>query len=140
MRGLVGLVANFQAVFYRDPSGGEPVREALDALDYETQAAIEHQIGRLNLLSDTIPHLPFPHSSQVDGELRELRCHHGRQLFRILYRRSARLLILLHIFAKRSAKIDQREIHLANERWEDFRARMDAQPRVPPRAAGRDAP
>jgi len=133
-------VSDFQAVFYRDASGREPVREFLDSLDDDSQAAIEHQIGRLNLLSDATPHLPFPHSSQVDGELRELRCHYGRELYRILYRRSERLMVLLHIFAKRSAKIDQRDIRIAQERWEDFRARMDADPRVPPRAAGHDAP
>ena len=130
----------FQAVFYRDASGPEPVREFLDSLDDDSQAAIEHQIGRLNLLSDATPYLPFPHSSQVDGELRELRCHYGRDLYRILYRRSEGLVILLHIFAKRSAKINQRDVRIAHERWEDFRARMDARPRVPPRAAGHDAP
>jgi phage-related protein len=130
----------FQAVFYRDASGREPVRELLDSLDDDSQAAIEHQIGRLNLLSDTTPHLPFPHSSQVDGELRELRCHYGRELYRILYRRSERLVVLVHIFAKRSAKIDQRDIRIAQERWDDFRTRMGARPRVPPRAAGHDAP
>ena len=133
-------MSDFQAVFYRDGSGHEPVREFLDSLEEDSQAAIEHQVGRLNLLSDAMPHLPFPHSSQVDGELRELRCHYGRELYRILYRRSERLVVLLHIFAKRSAKIDRREIRVAQERWEDFRARMDADPRVPPRAAGHDAP
>ena len=131
---------SLQAVFYRDGTGHEPVREFLEALDEDSQAAIEHQIGRLNLLSDTTPHLPFPHSSQVDGELRELRCHYGRELYRILYRRSERLIVLLHVFAKRSAKIDRRDIRVARERWEDFKARMDADPRVPPRAAGHDAP
>jgi phage-related protein len=130
----------FQAVYYRAPDGNEPVRDFLESLDEDSQAAIEHQIGRLNLLSDTTPHLPFPHSSQVDGELRELRCHYGRDLYRILYRRSDRLVVLLHIFAKRSAKINHRDILTAQERWEDFTARMDAQPRVPPRAAGHDAP
>ena len=130
----------FQAVFYRDASGREPVRIFLDSLEDDTQAAIEHQIGRLNLLSDALPHLPFPHSSQVDGELRELRCHYGRELYRVLYRRSDRLLILLHVFAKRSAKVSRRDIAIAHERWDDFRMRMDAQPRVPPRAAGHDAP
>lgn len=79
-------------------------------------------------------------SSQVDGELRELRCHYGRELYRILYRRSERLVVLLHIFAKRSAKIGQRDIRIAQERWDDFRARMNARPRLPPRAAGHDAP
>jgi phage-related protein len=131
---------SFQAVFYRDASGREPVRDFLESLDEDSQAAIEHQIGRLNLLSDSTPHLPFPHSSQVEGELRELRCHYGRQLYRILYRRSDRLVVLLGIFAKRSARVDPREIRTAHERWEDFKARMDAQPRTPPRAAGHDAP
>jgi phage-related protein len=69
-----------------------------------------------------------------------LRCHYGRDLYRVLYRRSEQLVILLHIFAKRSARIDPREIRIAHERWEDFKARMDAQPRTPPRAAGHDAP
>jgi hypothetical protein len=34
---------------------------------------------------------------------------------------SERLLVLLHIFAKRSTKINQRDIRIAQERWEDFR-------------------
>lgn len=133
-------MVNFQAVFYRDTSCREPVREFIDLLDDEAQAALEHQILRLNLLNDAVPHLPFPHSSQVEGELRELRCHYGRELYRVLYRRSDRLIVLLHIFAKRSAKISRRDVAIAQERWADFKQRMDASPRVPPRAAGRDAP
>lgn len=131
---------NFQAVYYRDVDGREPVREFIDALDEPVQAAVDNQIDRLNLLSDRVPHLPFPHSSQVDGELRELRCHYGRNLYRVLYRRSERLLVLLHVFAKRSAKIPAGEIVVAKERWADFRSRMETLPRVPPRAAGHDAP
>lgn len=130
----------FQAVFYRDLTGREPVRELIVSLDAEARSAIGRQIDRLNLLSDALPHLPFPHSSQVDGELRELRCHYGRDLYRVLYRRSGRLIVLLHIFAKRSAKIDRRDIQIAQDRWADFKARMDASPRVPPRPAGHDAP
>jgi hypothetical protein len=30
--------------------------------------------------------------------LRELRCHYGRRLYRVFYRRSGRLVILLHVF------------------------------------------
>jgi phage-related protein len=133
-------VGHFQAVYYRDSEGFEPVRDFVDALPEETQAALENQIARLNLLSDEIPHLPFPHTSQVDGELRELRCHYGRRLYRVLYRRSERLVILLHVFPKRSAKVPAADIQLAQQRWADFKARMDAARRVPPRAAGRDAP
>jgi hypothetical protein len=32
--------------------------------------------------------LPFPWSSQLEGELRELRCHYGSEHDRVLYRRS----------------------------------------------------
>jgi phage-related protein len=133
-------VGHFRAVYYRDPKAFEPVRDFVDALPEETQAVLENQIARLNLLSDEIPHLPFPHTSQVDGELRELRCHYGRRLYRVLYRRSERLVILLHVFPKRSAKVPAADIRLAKQRWADFKARMDAAHRVPPRAAGRDAP
>lgn len=133
-------MADLHAVYYRAPDGSEPVRDFLDALQVEVAATLALQIDRLNLLSDEVPHLPFPHSSQVDGELRELRCHHGRQLFRVLHRRSGRLLILLHIFAKRTGKIPASDITIAHDRWADFKARMDADPRRPPRAAGHDAP
>jgi phage-related protein len=130
----------FQAVFYRDPAGHEPVRELIISLDADARSAIGRQIDRLNLLSDALPHLPFPHSSQVEGELRELRCHYGRDLYRVLHRRSERLIVLLHIFVKRSTKIDQRDIRIAQDRWADFKARMDAPRRTPPRPAGHDAP
>jgi hypothetical protein len=59
---------------------------------------------------------------------------------RNMYRRSDRLLVLLHIFAKRTAKIPASDITIADDRWADFKARMDADPRRPPRAAGHDAP
>jgi len=114
-------------VYYRDPNGHEPVRDVIDKLAAEAQAVLLNQIDRLNLLSDDLPHLPFPHSSQVDGELRELRCHYGRDHYRVLYRRSARLLILLHIFAKRSAKIPTSDTQTAHDRWDDFKSRMNAE-------------
>ncbi|MBA2338202.1 MAG: type II toxin-antitoxin system RelE/ParE family toxin [Acidimicrobiia bacterium] len=119
-------MAAFHAVYYRSLDGDEPVRAFLDDLDDEVHAVLAQQIDRLNLFIDTVPHLPFPHSSQVDGELRELRCHYGRQLYRVLCRRSDRLLVLLHMFSKRTAKIPASDIDLAQQRWDDFKERMDA--------------
>lgn len=37
------MMSGFQAVFYRDRSGCEPVRELIAALDEDTQAALEAQ-------------------------------------------------------------------------------------------------
>jgi len=146
-----------QAVFYRAPDGSEPVGEFLDRefpveprkkkpSAREAQAAarkratIDLQIDRLNGLADKDPPLPFPHTSQIDGPLRELRCHYGRAHYRILYRRSGNLFVLLHMIRKTTRAVPQADIEIAKERWDDFKARMDAKKRVPPRAAGQDAP
>jgi phage-related protein len=130
----------FQAVYYRAADGGQPVDDFIEGLDTRAQAALDQQIERLNLLDPSRPHLPFPHSSQIEGELRELRCHFGSTLYRVLYRRSGNLIVLLHMFRKDTGQVPEREIAIARARFEDFRARMDAPRRRPPRAAGRDAP
>lgn len=146
-----------QAVYYRAADGSEPVA---DFLDYEfpveprkknprpreVEAAatkrmtIDLQIDRLNGLANDDPPLPFPHTSQIDGPLRELRCHYGRAHYRILYRRSGNLFVLLHMIRKTSNAVPSADIELAKQRWRDFKDRMGARPRKPPRAAGRDAP
>ena len=128
------------AIYYRASDGSEPVNDFIDGLDPKRQVALDNQIDRLNMLTPANAHLPFPHSSQVRGELRELRCHYGRELFRVLYRRSRNLIVLLHAFRKDTGAIPESEIRIAEQRWTDFRARMDALKRKPPRAAGHDAP
>ena len=128
------------AKFYRESDGSEPVAAFILGLAPEARAVINNQIGRLNLLTDDSPHLPHPHSSQVEGELRELRCHYGATLYRVLYRRSGQFIVLLHIFTKRTAKIPEAEKKIARDRWTDFKYRIDAEPRTPPRPIGHDAP
>ena len=133
-------MTRIQAVYYRARDGSEPVSDFIDQLTVKRQVVLDNQIDRLNMLGPELPHLPFPHSSQVQGDLRELRCHVGRELYRVLYRRSRNLIVLLHVFRKDTGRIPEAEIRMAEERWENFRARMDASRREPPRAAGHDAP
>jgi phage-related protein len=128
------------AVYYRDRRGSEPVDEFINGLPARVQASLDMQIDRLNDLRENDPPLPFPHTSQVEGELRELRCHYGSRLFRVLYRRSDNLFVLLHIFEKKAAKVPENDKSIAKTRWRDFRIRMNEQPRRRPRAAGHDAP
>lgn len=129
-----------QAVYYRAPDGSEPVVDFIDRLAPRCQAALDNQIDRLNTLGPADAPLPFPHSSQIEGELRELRCHYGRELYRVLYRRSDNLFVLLHIIRKTTGPIPGADKRIARDRWDDFKARMDALQRRPPRAAGHDAP
>jgi phage-related protein len=133
-------MSSFQAVYYRAADGSQPVREFLQSLEQKRRVSLLNQIARLNLLSDQVPHLPFPHSSQVDGELRELRCHFGAEHYRVLYRRSDGLFVLLNAFRKTTGRLPTSEIQTAMMRWQDFQARMNTKPRRPPRAAGHDAP
>lgn len=129
-----------QCVYYRRIDGTEPVNDFIDGLDEKKQPTIDLQIDRLNDRPPTAPPPPFPHSSQIHGQLRELRCHYGSELYRILYRRSGNLVVLLHMLRKDTAAIPEQDISIAEERWDDFKQRMDAPRRKPPRAAGRDAP
>ena len=137
---MLAAMAKMHAVYYREPDGVEPVDDFIDHLPPRVQASLDLQIDRLNGLRDTDPPLPFPHSSQVEGELRELRCHYGSRLFRVLYTRSQRLFVLLHIFEKTTKQVPAADKAIALDRWQGFKRRMDQQPRRPPRAAGHDAP
>ncbi len=129
-----------QAVYYRAQDGSEPVEEFIDRLDERQQPTIDVQIDRLNDRATSAPPLPYPHSGQVRGPLRELRCHYGRELYRILYRRSENLFVLLHTLRKDTGRIPEADIAIAEHRWADFKSRMDASQRRPPRAVGHDAP
>lgn len=82
----------------------------------------------------------FPITSQIDNEIRELRVRFAKTRYRILYQRSGNLVVLLHAFEKNTGAVPVTEIERATKRMADFKRRMDAKRRIPPRAAGQDAP
>lgn len=133
-----------QAVFYRDRQGREHVDDFLEGLLGSRPLAVakiddaieEHLNGRRP--SDPPPE--FPATSQIAGELRELRVRFAKTRYRVLYQRSGNLMILLHAFEKNTGAVAASDRKKAEARMDDFRARMDTRPRRPPRAAGRDAP
>lgn len=129
-----------QAVFYRESDGTEPVLDVLKSLPDRKRAVIENQLDRLNIQAPDEPPLPQPWTSQIEGELREFRAHYGDEHYRVLYRRSGNLLVLLHLIRKTTRGVPKRDIAIAKGRWVDFKRRMDAARRTPPRAAGHDAP
>jgi phage-related protein len=133
-----------QAVFYRDSRSGEPVDAFLENLlktkplaAAKIDAAIEEY---LNGRRPDAPPPEFPITSQIEGELRELRVRFARTRYRLLYQRSGNLIVLLHAFEKNTGTVLARDRETAKRRMADFQARMDAGCRRPPRAAGRDAP
>jgi phage-related protein len=100
-------------VYYRDQTGHQPVSDAIDSLVPRDQAIVDNHVERLAMFG---PALPYPWSSQVDGSMRELRADAGPVHYRILYRRSANLFVLLHFVHKRAARLDRADIEIANER------------------------
>lgn len=140
MKKALPVPRNLIAKFYREPDGTQPVDEYIEQQPPAAKLALDRQIERVNLLDESNPHLAFPHSSQIEGELRELRCHYGRKLYRILYIRSEQFVVLLHVFDKHGAHVPEADKQLARERWADFRSRLAATRRQPPSPIGRNAP
>lgn len=134
-------MAATQAIFYRDKRGGEPVDAFIDSLPPKRAAKLDDFIAEyLNERPPDVPPPDFPISSQIEGELRELRVRFGNTRYRVLYQRSDNLIVLLHAFEKSTGAVPKADKELAKRRMEDFKRRMNAEPRKPPRAAGRDAP
>jgi phage-related protein len=134
-------VAGTQAIYYRDKRGSEPVDEFVEALPAKRAAKIDDYIEEhLNGQAPDAPPPEFPISSQIEGELRELRIRFANTRYRILYQRSGNLMVLLHAFEKNTGAVPASEKALAKRRMADFSGRMDARSRKPPRAAGKDAP
>lgn len=135
------MARHTQAVYYRDQNGVEPVDDFIEGLPLQRAAKIDDYIEEyLNGRPPAAPPPEFPISSQVDGELRELRVRFGNTRYRVLYQRSGNLIVLLHAIDKHTGAIPRAGVELAKKRMEDFARRMDAKPRVSPRAAGQDAP
>jgi phage-related protein len=134
-------VAETQAVYYRDVSGVEPVNDFIESLPTKRAAKIDdHVEEHLNGRPPEAPPPAFPVTSQIEGELRELRVRFANTRYRLLYQRSDSLVVLLHAFEKHTGAVSEADKRLAQRRMQDFKARMDAERRMPPRAAGKDAP
>jgi phage-related protein len=134
-------VARTQAVYYRDRRGSEPVDEFIESLPAKRAAKIDGYVEEhLNGQAPDAPPPAFPITSQIEGELRELRVRFANTRYRILYQRSENLLVLLQAIEKDTGSAPRSDIELAKRRMDDFKRRMDAEHRRPPRAAGKDAP
>ena len=94
-------MARSQAVYYRDSRGAEPVDEFIEALAPKRAAKIDEFVEEY--LNGQLPEAPpraFPITSQIEGELRELRVRFANTRYRILYQRSENLVVLLHALEK----------------------------------------
>jgi len=114
---------SWQVDFFLDERGGAPVEEYLAGLPVEHRAKL---VALIKMLEQEGPNLPFPYSSQARGKLRELRTQQGKDKLRILYFGDARrVFILLHGMVKRSAKLPEEDIRIAEARMELHGRRLE---------------
>jgi len=100
--------------FYEEEDGSAPVEGFLAELPKKHRAKA---LAIVRLLEEAGPTLPFPYSSQVRGKIRELRTQQGKDRIRILYfADKERHFILLHAFIKRTGKLSQKDIQIAERR------------------------
>src|SRR2546423_8288863 len=109
--------------FFVDEDGHAPVEDYLSGLAVQQRAKL---LALIKLLEQEGASLPFPYSSQVRGRLRELRTQQGKDKLRILYLGDARrVFILLHGIVKRSAKLPEEDIRVAEAPMELHLRRME---------------
>ena len=120
-------VARTHAVYYCDERGAEPVDRFTEDLPAKPAAKIDDFIEEyLNGKSPDAPPPEFPISSQIEGELRELRVRFANTRYRLLYQRSENLIVLRHAIEKEGESVPPGAVALAKRRMADFKRRMDA--------------
>jgi phage-related protein len=104
--------------YYELPSGRRPVEEFIDSLDAKSQARIART---LDLLEEFGPNLGMPYARHLEKQLWELRIRQAKNRYRIIYfLATAREVVLLHAFAKKTSAVSRRDIELAAERREEY--------------------
>ena len=110
-------MAETQAVYYRERAGREPVDEFIEALPAKKAAKIDFYVEQyLNGQPVAAPPVGYPITSQVRGELRELRVRFANTYFRVLYQRSENLHVLLHVFEKDTRQLPEADTRSSSER------------------------
>ena len=108
--------------FYQDVRGHRPVEEWLDTLPDKEHARLRRGFDMLKRFG---VQLVMPHARHLRGKLFELRVASGRRDFRVLYFAAAgRRLILLHGFAKSTAKTPEKDLAIAERRLAEFEDRL----------------
>jgi hypothetical protein len=133
-----------QAVYYRDSDGREPVNGWLESLLTTRPAAVakidafveQHLNGHRT--DNPVRSFVSPRRSRAAYASCGFDSQNTR--YRLLYHRSGNLLVPLHGVEKNTGALPAADKQLAQQRFADFRTRMDAEPRRRPSAKGHDAP
>jgi phage-related protein len=103
-------------IFYRTPTGQEPVRDYLSSLPLRDRAAVADV---LDAIREYGLHAPGVRFKQIKGKLWELYVKAGTS-YRIFYVAvTGPMMVLLHVYKKQSQKAPAREIKVAERRMKE---------------------
>ena len=108
-----------KVVFYRMKSGRSPVAEFLDSL----QSKQAQKVAWVLQLLEELDVVPAQYFKKLDGsdEIWEVRVRAGRDTFRILgFLDGSKLVVLNHVFQKKTQKVPLKEIRVAEKRKRDY--------------------
>jgi phage-related protein len=104
------------AIFYRTPSGNEPVREWLQSLDKAERFRIGVDIWKVQ---SEWP-IGMPHVRSLGGGLQEVRSNLPQGISRVLFIVDGGDMVLLHGFIKKTQKTPPEALALAQKRRRDY--------------------
>ncbi len=108
----------FEAIFYTSESGQSPIDKFLDGLEVKPRAKIE---AIIHYLEQKGSKLKRPFAAHVRGKIWELRTVFASNQYRVLYFSWIDdRFVLLHGFSKKSRRLRERDISLAESRMENW--------------------
>ncbi len=107
---------------YETVSGNQLVADFIASLKPREQAKVARAF---DLLEEFGPGIGRPWVERLSGGegLWALRVPFGGQAFRFLFFKHGNVIVVVHGFSKKSAKIPLKELHTAIERMKDYKAR-----------------
>lgn len=108
----------YELIYYQSVRGHSPFIDFWTELDKKTRA----KVGTfLSILAEHGPNLKRPYADHVRGKIRELRVPYGSNQYRVLYFFHHKgQIILVHAFSKKSWKIQDKDVFLAERRMDDW--------------------
>jgi len=98
--------------FYEDQRGLEPVSDFFDHLD---EATLNKVFRVIDILVKNGPMTMMPYSKRINTKIFELRTS-GKKPIRLLYSMCNNKYVLLHVFVKKTNKLPQKDLLLAEKR------------------------
>lgn len=111
---------DYEIEFYTTPDGKCPLDEFLDGMPEKHAAKAEKF---MELLEEKGPDLPRPFADAVRGKIRELRVGIQHHEYRFLYFFFKRVIVMTHGFLKKSDRVPQAELDLAQRYMDDYLGR-----------------